>query len=90
MIFDAKGRPLAVDTTVYDVFVSPSQVRSDARDALAGQLSSALNVPREPLLGILASGKQFAYVAKRVSKSVADRLSALQLPTVGLEPEQQR
>jgi len=90
MIFDAKGRPLAVDTTVYDVFVSPTQVPASQRDALATQLSQALNEPREALLGTLASGKQFAYVAKRVSKTVADRLSALQLPSVGLEPEQQR
>jgi cell division protein FtsI (penicillin-binding protein 3) len=90
MIFDAQGRPLAVDTTVYDVFVSPSQVPASQRDALAAQLSAALNVPREPLLGVLASNKQFAYVAKRVSKTVADRLTALQLPSVGLEPEQQR
>ncbi len=90
MIFDAQGRPLAVDTPVYDVFVSPSQVTASERDALAAQLSAALNIPREPLLGVLASGKQFAYVAKRVSKNVADRLSALQLPAVGLEPEQQR
>jgi cell division protein FtsI/penicillin-binding protein 2 len=90
MIFDAEGRPLAVDTTVYDVFVAPSQVPTSERDALASELSAALNVPRVPLLGVLASGQQFAYVAKRVSKAVADRLSAMQLPTVGLEPEQQR
>ena len=90
MIFDAQGRPLAVDTTVYDVFVSPTQVPASSRDALAAQLSAALDVPRDPLVGVLASGKQFAYVAKRVSKTVADRLSAMELPSVGLEPEQQR
>lgn len=90
MIYDSAGRPLAVDTTVYDVFVSPSQIAAADRDSLATQLSAALDVPRDPLLGVLASGKQFAYVAKRVNKTVADRLTQLQLPGVGLEPEQQR
>ncbi|HEX6488202.1 MAG TPA: penicillin-binding protein 2 [Candidatus Dormibacteraeota bacterium] len=90
MIYDSSGRPLAVDTTVYDVFVSPSQIPAGQREALAEQLAAALNVPRDPLLGVLSSGKQFAYVAKRVSKTIADRLTALQLPSVGLQPEQQR
>src|SRR5207302_5653646 len=40
MIYDARGRPLAVDTTVYDVFVAPKQVADGKRDALATQLSS--------------------------------------------------
>ena len=90
MIHDRYGRPLAVDTTVYDVFVSPDQVPAADRDGIASELSGVTGVPREPLLGILASGKQFAYVARRVPKDRADRLRELQLPGVGTAPEQQR
>lgn len=90
MIYDSQGRPLAVDTTVYDVFASPDQVPAAQRPLMADQLAAALDVPRDPILAVLASGKQFAYIAKRVNKTVADRLAQLQLPGIGLEPAQQR
>jgi stage V sporulation protein D (sporulation-specific penicillin-binding protein) len=49
-----------------------------------------LGVDHDRLLGSLASGRQFAYVARRQAKDKADQVRAAGLPGVGLEPEQQR
>ena len=89
-IFDSQGRPLAVDTTAYSVFVSPQYVPASERRQVAAALSSATGRPVDQVSAILTSGEVFAYVAHQQPQAVADRLSQMQLPGVGLEPEQER
>ncbi len=90
VVYDRSGRPLAVDTAVYSVFVAPTQVSASARPALADALSGTLAIPRDKVMSILASGSQFAYLARRVPQATADHLRAMQLPSVGLQQEAQR
>jgi len=90
VIYDRDLRPLAVNTTVYSVFVSPTAVPPDQRALVAATLSQLLGIDHDQLLGVLASGHQFAYVARRQAKERADQVQAAALPGVGLEPEQQR
>jgi cell division protein FtsI/penicillin-binding protein 2 len=89
-LLDRYGRPLAVNVTAYDVFVSPDQVPVSRREATAAQLGAATGVPAAQLLETLASGSKFAYVARNQSMEVADRLRAANLQGVGLEPVQRR
>jgi cell division protein FtsI/penicillin-binding protein 2 len=89
-IFDRNLTQLVVNTTVYSAFVSPDQVPATQRLQVAKALSSVLGVGQSAVLETLASGSKFAYILRRFSKAKADTLTALKLPGVGLEQEQQR
>jgi cell division protein FtsI/penicillin-binding protein 2 len=90
VLYDRDLRPLAVNTTVYSVFVSPAAVPPEDRERVAATLTSLLGVDHDKLLGVLGSGRQFAYVARRQAKEKADQVQAAALPGVGLEAERQR
>ncbi|MEP6752937.1 MAG: penicillin-binding protein 2 [Candidatus Dormiibacterota bacterium] len=89
-IFDRHMVQLVVNTTVYSAFVSPDQVPAAQRDHVASALSTVLGVNRALVTATLGSNKKFAYIQRRFSKAKADRLTAMKLPGVGLEQEQQR
>lgn len=90
VIYDRQMRPLAVNTTVYSVFVSPDAVPELDRQRVAGGLAAVFGVDQAQLLETLKSGKKFAYVARRQPKEKADQVRAMALPGVGMETEQQR
>jgi stage V sporulation protein D (sporulation-specific penicillin-binding protein) len=90
MIYDRSMRPLAVNTTVYDVTLAPDLVRPAERDRVADALTVVLGVPREEVLAKLSANTKFAYVAKRQPKDRADQLRQLKLPGVYLQAQEQR
>jgi stage V sporulation protein D (sporulation-specific penicillin-binding protein) len=90
MIYDQEGRPLAVNTTVYDVSLAANEVEPSQRDQVADALSKVLGVSRAKVMTVLRSQSKFWYVAHRVPKDEADQLSRLMLPGVYLTPLQQR
>ena len=90
VIFDRNMVQLVVNTTVYSAFVSPDQVPVAQRDQVATALSTVLGVDRTSVMNTLSSNLKFAYILRRFSKAKADQLTAMMLPGVGLEPEQQR
>jgi cell division protein FtsI/penicillin-binding protein 2 len=90
-IFDRNLTQLVVNTTVYSAFVSPDQVPSAWRQRVTSALVSVLGADQATVTTILASPSKFAYISpRRFPKDKADRLTALKLPGVGLEPETQR
>src|SRR5438309_1340618 len=89
-IFDRNLTQLVVNTTVYSAFVSPDQITPGERQSVAGALASILGADNASVTAILQSKVKFAYIARRVSKTKADRLRALKLPSVGLQEETQR
>jgi cell division protein FtsI/penicillin-binding protein 2 len=90
-IFDRNLTQLVVNTTVYSAFVSPDQVPTAWRDRVAAALVSIIGADQAKVKTTLESGAKFAYVApRRFAKGAADKLTALKLPGVGLEPETQR
>ena len=90
LIYDRNGQPLAINETVYSVVAAPNQVSASHREHVAAALSAATGRPVAAIEAILASGSQFAYIARQQPKSVADKLASEQLPGVGLEPETKR
>jgi stage V sporulation protein D (sporulation-specific penicillin-binding protein) len=90
IIYDRNLTQLVVNTTVYSAFVSPEQVPAAQRLQVAAALSSVLGVNQSAVVKTLASGGQFAYILRRFSKAKADELTAMKLPGVGLQEEQQR
>lgn len=89
-IYDRDMNPLAVNTTVYDVTLSPRDVKPHSRTRIADSLGSVLGMPRQSVMDMLESDKAFAYVKKRQPKEVADRIAAMDLPGVGLDPQPER
>jgi len=89
-IHDRDGNPLAINTTVYDVTVAPRVIAAGDRARVADGLSGVLDLPRQQVMDTLRSGKEFAYVSRRQPQSVADRLHAMALPGIGLDPRPQR
>jgi cell division protein FtsI/penicillin-binding protein 2 len=90
IIYDRDLNPLAINNTVYSVFVSPQLVPSSRREMVADRLATALGKPADSILAILRSHQKFAYLARRVSKEKADELRRLQLDGVGLQQEEER
>jgi stage V sporulation protein D (sporulation-specific penicillin-binding protein) len=90
MIYDRDMRPLAINTTVYDVTLAPDLVKPAERERVASALSAILGVPRGDVVAKLSANTKFAYVAKRQSKDRADQLRQLKLPGVYLQAQQQR
>jgi cell division protein FtsI (penicillin-binding protein 3) len=89
-IRDRSGNPLAINTTVYDVTLAPRAVPVKDRGQVADGLSGVLGVPRDDVMQVLRSGKDFAYVARRQPKPLADEIAQLRLAGVGLDPQKQR
>jgi cell division protein FtsI/penicillin-binding protein 2 len=90
IIYDRELNPLAINNTVYSVFVSPQLVPSARREMVADRLALALGRPADQILAVLRSDQKFAYLARRVPKEKADELRRLQLDGVGLEQEEER
>lgn len=90
VLYDRDLRPLAINTTVYNVTVSPDLVAPAERPAVAAALATVLGVPSEQVLATLASDRKFAYIAKRQPQDRADQLRKLRLPGIDLQPEDQR
>ncbi|HKF78214.1 MAG TPA: penicillin-binding protein 2 [Candidatus Dormibacteraeota bacterium] len=89
-IYDRDMKPLAINTTVYDVTLAPGSVPPGSRGRVADELARTLGLARGDVLSLLESGQPFAYVGKREPKQVADQLRQLALPGVGLDPQADR
>jgi cell division protein FtsI (penicillin-binding protein 3) len=94
-ILDANGVPLARSADARYVYADPTQVRD--RDATAAKLSPLLGVPRSTLVEEMKPSKhkngtpqRFVYLARGVDIPTGDRVTALDLAGIGVEPDQQR
>jgi cell division protein FtsI/penicillin-binding protein 2 len=90
VIYDDQGRPLALNTTVYDVSVSPQMVMDTKREQVANALAAVLGVKADDVLSVLKSHLKFWYVAHRVTKDKKDQLDRMNLQGVLSTPAPQR
>ncbi|MBO0701867.1 MAG: hypothetical protein J2P38_02970, partial [Candidatus Dormibacteraeota bacterium] len=90
IIYDSQGTPLALDTTVYNVALSPPQLLSRADERTAAQgLASVLKIQPEQVMRLYQRKVKYAYVAKRVSQQTANKIQALGLGGDGVTMEAQ-
>jgi stage V sporulation protein D (sporulation-specific penicillin-binding protein) len=89
-ILDSSGRVLVSNRTVYDVYADPGLISVASRDDVARQLAPVLSADQATILGHISQPTRFVYLAKAVSQDVSDRLSALDLPGIVVEPSQQQ
>ncbi|MGH7910209.1 MAG: peptidoglycan D,D-transpeptidase FtsI family protein [Candidatus Dormibacteraceae bacterium] len=90
IIYDAAGTPLALDTTVYNVALSPPEQLSRAEKAAAAEgLASALDIQPDAVMKLYRGNVKYAYVAKRVSSRAASRIRAMDLGGDGVTLQSQ-
>jgi cell division protein FtsI (penicillin-binding protein 3) len=88
-ILDRKGRELAVSEDAADVIATPYQVKDPAR--AARRLAPLLNVSDAEILRSLADRSSgFAYLARQVDLTTADRVRKLKLAGIGAVPSSRR
>ena len=88
-ILDRKGRELAVSEDAADVIATPYQVQDPAR--AARRLAPLLHVPEAQILRSLADRSSgFAYLARQVDLTTADRIRKLKLAGIGTVPSSRR
>ncbi|HEX2221243.1 MAG TPA: penicillin-binding protein 2 [Candidatus Limnocylindria bacterium] len=87
-IYDRNGALLATSVQVQSVFATPPTV-PDAERA-AARLSPLLGMPADDLVRRLESTDPWVWLKRRVDHEVAERVSALDLPGIGMLPETKR
>jgi cell division protein FtsI (penicillin-binding protein 3) len=88
-ILDRKGRELAVSEDAADVIATPYQVKDPAR--AARRLAPLLHVSDAEILRSLADRSSgFAYLARQVDLTTADRVRKLKLAGIGIVPSSRR
>jgi len=90
MIFDARGRIVALSKEAPDVFVDPARI--DDVDSLTAQLAARVNLPESEIAAKIQAraASRFVPIASRVDPITADAVKALRSPGVGLVQRPQR
>jgi cell division protein FtsI (penicillin-binding protein 3) len=90
MLMDRNGEPLAISTPVASVWVNPAQFVT-ARQKWA-MLTKLLDIKTSELEALLAKRMQreFVYIKRHISPSLASKVQALKLPGVFLRREYRR
>ncbi|MGH2692613.1 MAG: peptidoglycan D,D-transpeptidase FtsI family protein [Actinomycetota bacterium] len=87
-IYDRSMRELALSLPARAVYADTRLVADPV--ATASDIAPILEIPREELIGVLASDDPFVYLARRVDLSVAERVERLDVPGIGLLEESKR
>ena len=88
VIFDRDGAELAVSERTATIYATPYLVKDPA--VVAAKLAPLLGVEETGLLTKLAAGGGYVRLARKVDPAVGDRVRALDLVGVGVQPEDKR
>jgi cell division protein FtsI (penicillin-binding protein 3) len=88
MIFDSRGRKLAVSVEVDSVWADPSQIEDPT--ATADALARILSLDSQKLSQSLAMDREFIWVARQLDRPVAEAVRALGLEGVSFLKESKR
>ncbi len=75
-IYDTNMKELAKSATVWNVVLSPNDIKEEDRAAIAKGLAEILDMDEETILEKTKKNNYFEYVSKRVEKPVADEVRA--------------
>jgi len=90
MILDRNGEPLAVSTPVEAVWINPQELGGEQQRI--PELAKLLSISRDSVQRLLAShaDREFVYLRRHVSPSLASQVKALRIPGVYLQREYRR
>jgi cell division protein FtsI/penicillin-binding protein 2 len=89
-ILDRNGQLLATDTPVFNVVAAPNLIPADQRPTISGRLAVALGMDQAEVLKQVSQPLKFTYVRRMVPKPTGDRIDAMHLTGIALEPDSQR
>ena len=93
VIYDRNGEVLAISRSMASVFANAKQIEDGREATIAAELAPILGVPEAELLPKLTGDSQFRYLARRIDRSVGEKVEAcmqrLELAGVGvcIEPK---
>ena len=88
IIYDRRGRELAVNVEAFSVYSDPSKVVDP--EATARVLSDATGREYKSLLRSLRSDKRFVWIARKLDKALAEPLMKRDIPGIGFVSELKR
>ncbi len=88
IIYDRNGNELAASIKVDSVFAVPDEIKNPA--AAAKVLSIATGIPREDLLGKLASERGFVWIKRKLDPAEAAAIQKAKLPGIYFQKEDRR
>mgnify|MGYP001171633800 FL=1 len=89
-ILDRKGDPLAISTPVDSIWVNPKKIVNSIEKI--PQVAEIIDVDSEILINRISRNmdKEFLYIKRHLSPTVATRVMALQLPGINIQREYRR
>ncbi|MGD2074169.1 MAG: penicillin-binding protein 2 [Gammaproteobacteria bacterium] len=90
MIVDRNDEPLAISTPVQSVWVNPREMLASPADL--ARLASLLELDVDHVRRLIGQRqeREFVYLRRHIAPDLADRVMALELPGVYLQPEYRR
>ena len=92
MILDRNGYPLAISTVVYSAWMNPQTFKGT--DADIKTLAKILNVKTTTIKNLLdryqKTGREFVYLKRDVSPSVAEKIKSLKIIGINLQQDYKR
>ena len=88
MITDRNGEPLAISTPVKSVTANPRRLQGDSETL--GALAATLDLNPDRLRRLLASGRGFVYLRRRINPDLAEAVRKLDLEGIDLLTEYRR
>jgi len=91
IIYDAKGKPLAISVSTESFYAIPAQVRkSQNAEEIAGQISQVLGADQAKVLELITKQQAFTWIQRHVPDEKAKTLKALNLPGINYVEEPER
>lgn len=88
VIYDRKGRELAISVNVESVYAIPAQIEDP--EATAETISGVLGIPADEVLLKITRPQSFVWVERKVPEDVARQLRLLELPGIDFTQESKR
>jgi cell division protein FtsI/penicillin-binding protein 2 len=88
IIFDRKGRELAINLDTESIYADPSEITSP--DKVASALSERINQKPEIILAKLNTDRRFNWIERKVGIEYAQGIKDLKLRGIGFAPEVKR
>lgn len=91
VIYDAKGRPLAISVSTDSFYAIPAQVRKKGKaDESATKIAEILGMNKEEVLNLITKKQAFVWLKRHVPDEKAQALKALKLSGISYVEEPER
>ena len=81
VIYDAKGKPLAISVSTDSFYANPAEVkRSERENEIAQKIAAVLEMEEEKVLDLITKNQAFVWIKRHVPEEKAKTLQSLNLP----------